>query len=43
MSKKRIAFDIILFICWLYGMSVLVQNGSMPIWALILIVVMIVR
>ena len=43
MSKLRLAIDIILFCMLILGISTNVKNGDIPIWAAIIIVILIVK
>lgn len=43
MNKLRLAIDIILFFMLMFGISTNVKNGDIPIWAAIIIVILIVK
>jgi hypothetical protein len=43
MSKLRLAIDIILLVMLILGISTNVNNGDIPLWAAIIIVILIVK
>ena len=43
MSKLRLAIDIILIIMLSLGLSTQVDNGNIPLWAAIIIAILIVK
>ena len=43
MNKIRLAIDIILFCMLVFGISTHVKNGDIPLWAAIIIAILIVK
>lgn len=43
MTKMRLAIDIILLVMLILGISTNVKNGDIPLWAAIIIVILIVK